>query len=165
MIQRGGPAYLRPAWDTGLRAFSVFCQYHHTALELLFEVPPLLLYPRTWVTSAVLRMTPRPAPAEVDDEAHFFGWSGPPSPSAERPWPTASPPPCPACTRKRHPGGYPDLRPRPGRPRGTAWHPGVRSPLRRLSCGPSPNEPSCPFLKHSVRVETGPSQTGRPGLY
>ena len=24
------------------------------------------------MTSAVLRMTPRPAPAEVDDEAHFF---------------------------------------------------------------------------------------------
>lgn len=52
-------------------AFSVFCQYH-TAPELLFEVPPSCFIPAPKVTSAVLRMTPRPAPAEVDDEAHFF---------------------------------------------------------------------------------------------
>ena len=52
-------------------AFSVFCQYH-TAPELLFEVSPSCFIPAPKVTSAVLRMTPRPAPAEVDDEAHFF---------------------------------------------------------------------------------------------
>ena len=40
--------------------------------ELLFEVPPSCFIPAPKVTSAVLRMTPRPAPAEVDDEAHFF---------------------------------------------------------------------------------------------
>ncbi len=52
-------------------AFSVFCQYH-TAPELLFEVPPDCFIPAPKVTSAVVRMVPRPAPAEVDDPDHFF---------------------------------------------------------------------------------------------
>lgn len=52
-------------------AFSVFCQYH-TAPELLFEVPPECFLPAPKVTSAVVRMVPRPAPAGVDDPDHFF---------------------------------------------------------------------------------------------
>ena len=52
-------------------AFSVFCQYH-TAPEYLFEVPPDCFLPAPKVTSAVVRMTPRPAPEEVDDPDHFF---------------------------------------------------------------------------------------------
>ena len=52
-------------------AFSVYCQYY-TAPELLFEVPPECFIPAPKVTSAVVRMVPRPAPAEVDDPDHFF---------------------------------------------------------------------------------------------
>ena len=52
-------------------AFSVYCQYY-TAPELLFEVPPDCFIPAPKVTSAVVRMVPRPAPAEVDDPEHFF---------------------------------------------------------------------------------------------
>lgn len=52
-------------------AFSVFCQYH-TAPEYLFEVLPDCFLPAPKVTSAVVRMTPRPAPEEVDDPDHFF---------------------------------------------------------------------------------------------
>ena len=52
-------------------AFSVYCQYH-TAPELLFEVPPDCFLPAPKVTSAVVRMVPRPVPAEVDDPDHFF---------------------------------------------------------------------------------------------
>lgn len=52
-------------------AFSVFCQYH-TAPEYLFQVPPDCFLPAPKVTSAVVRMTPRPAPEEVDDPDHFF---------------------------------------------------------------------------------------------
>ena len=52
-------------------AFSVYCQYY-TAPELLFEVPPDCFIPAPKVTSAVVRMTRRPAPAEVDDPDHFF---------------------------------------------------------------------------------------------
>ncbi len=52
-------------------AFSVFCQYHAEA-KLLFDVPPSCFLPAPKVTSAVLQLTPRSAPAEVDDEAHFF---------------------------------------------------------------------------------------------
>lgn len=52
-------------------AFSVFCQYH-TAPEYLFEVPPDCFIPAPKVTSAVVRMVPRPAPEEVDDPEHFF---------------------------------------------------------------------------------------------
>ncbi len=52
-------------------AFSVYCQYY-TAPELLFEVPPDCFIPAPKVTSAVVRLAPRPAPAEVDDPDHFF---------------------------------------------------------------------------------------------
>lgn len=52
-------------------AFSVFCQYH-AGTELLFEVPPECFLPAPKVTSAVLRLTPRPAPACVHDEKRFF---------------------------------------------------------------------------------------------
>ena len=52
-------------------AFSVYCQYY-TAPEILFEVPPACCIPAPKVTSAVVRMVPRPAPAEVDDPVHFF---------------------------------------------------------------------------------------------
>jgi len=52
-------------------AFSVFCQYHAEA-RTLFDVPPECFLPAPKVTSSVLRLVPRPAPAEVDDEARFF---------------------------------------------------------------------------------------------
>ena len=52
-------------------AFSLYCQYH-CKTELLFDVPPTCFIPAPKVTSAVLRLTPRPAPQEVDDPAHFF---------------------------------------------------------------------------------------------
>ena len=52
-------------------AFSVYCQYY-TAPELLFEVPPDCFIPAPKVTSAVVRLVPRSAPAEVDDPDHFF---------------------------------------------------------------------------------------------
>ena len=52
-------------------AFSVYCQYH-TSPEILFEVPPDCFVPAPKVTSAVVRMVPRPAPEEVDDPKHFF---------------------------------------------------------------------------------------------
>ena len=52
-------------------AFSVFCQYH-AGTELLFEVPPECFLPAPKVTSAVLRLTPRPAPVCVHDEKRFF---------------------------------------------------------------------------------------------
>jgi len=52
-------------------AFSVYCQYY-TDPEYLFEVPPECFLPAPKVTSAVVRMVPRPVPAEVDDPDHFF---------------------------------------------------------------------------------------------
>ena len=52
-------------------AFSLYCQYHANC-ELLFDVPPECFIPAPKVTSSVLRMVPRPAPAEVDDPEHFF---------------------------------------------------------------------------------------------
>ena len=52
-------------------AFSLYCQYHANC-ELLFDVPPECFIPAPKVTSSVLRMVPRPAPAEVDDPDHFF---------------------------------------------------------------------------------------------
>ena len=52
-------------------AFSVYCQYHANC-ELLFDVPPTCFIPAPKVTSSVLRLTPRPAPEEVDDPEHFF---------------------------------------------------------------------------------------------
>ena len=52
-------------------AFSVFCQYHTTP-ELLFDVPNTCFIPSPKVTSSVVRMVPRPKPAQVEDEAFFF---------------------------------------------------------------------------------------------
>ena len=52
-------------------AFSLYCQYHADC-ELLFDVGPECFLPAPKVTSSVLRMTPHPAPAEVEDEAMFF---------------------------------------------------------------------------------------------
>ncbi|MGI5964039.1 MAG: 16S rRNA (adenine(1518)-N(6)/adenine(1519)-N(6))-dimethyltransferase RsmA [Lawsonibacter sp.] len=52
-------------------AFSLYCQYH-AQTELLFDVPPTCFLPAPKVTSSVLRLTPRPAPQEVDDPDHFF---------------------------------------------------------------------------------------------
>lgn len=51
-------------------AFSLFCQYH-AKCELLFEVPPDCFLPAPKVTSAVVRLTPRPAPVEGDKDAIF----------------------------------------------------------------------------------------------
>ena len=44
----------------------------HTRPRLLFEVPPSCFLPAPKVTSAVVRLVPRPAWPEVDDPAHFF---------------------------------------------------------------------------------------------
>ena len=52
-------------------AFSLFCQYHTTP-ELLFDVPNTCFIPAPKVTSSVIRLVPRPRPAEVDDEDFFF---------------------------------------------------------------------------------------------
>ncbi len=52
-------------------AFSVFVQYHTTP-ELLFDVPNTCFLPAPKVTSSVVRMVPRPKPAEVEDEEFFF---------------------------------------------------------------------------------------------
>jgi len=52
-------------------AFSVLCQYH-AETELLFEVPKECFLPAPKVTSAVIRLTPKPAPACVHDETLFF---------------------------------------------------------------------------------------------
>ncbi|MCI5704199.1 16S rRNA (adenine(1518)-N(6)/adenine(1519)-N(6))-dimethyltransferase RsmA [Candidatus Pseudoscillospira sp. SGI.172] len=52
-------------------AFSIFCQYHADT-ELLFDVPKECFLPAPKVTSAVLRLTPHPAPACVHDEEFFF---------------------------------------------------------------------------------------------
>ena len=52
-------------------AFSIYCQVH-AGTELLFDVPPDCFLPAPKVTSSVLRLTPRPLPAEIEDEALFF---------------------------------------------------------------------------------------------
>ena len=52
-------------------AFSLYCQYKADT-ELLFEVPKECFLPAPKVTSAVVRLTPHPAPACVKDEALFF---------------------------------------------------------------------------------------------
>ena len=52
-------------------AFSVYCQVH-AAPEPLFDVPPDCFLPAPKVTSSVLRLTPRPLPAEIEDAAFFF---------------------------------------------------------------------------------------------
>ncbi|MEL4860577.1 16S rRNA (adenine(1518)-N(6)/adenine(1519)-N(6))-dimethyltransferase RsmA [Pseudoflavonifractor phocaeensis] len=72
MIQREVAQRICAAPGTGdYGAFSVFCQYH-AGTELLFEVPPECFLPAPKVTSAVLRLTPKSAPACVHDEKRFF---------------------------------------------------------------------------------------------
>ncbi|NLF34618.1 MAG: ribosomal RNA small subunit methyltransferase A, partial [Clostridiales bacterium] len=72
MVQREVAERICAAPGTGAYgAFSVFCQYH-ARCEILFDVPPDCFLPAPKVTSAVIRMAPRPAPAEVEDEAFFF---------------------------------------------------------------------------------------------
>lgn len=57
--------------DADCGAFSLFCQYH-AECELLFEVPPDCFLPAPKVTSAVVQLTPRPAPpVEGEPEAIF----------------------------------------------------------------------------------------------
>ena len=52
-------------------AFSVFCQYH-AHCERLFDVGPECFLPAPKVTSSVIRLTPKPAPEEVENEDAFF---------------------------------------------------------------------------------------------
>ncbi|MBR6951309.1 MAG: ribosomal RNA small subunit methyltransferase A [Oscillospiraceae bacterium] len=72
MIQREVAARIcaRPGTaDYG--AFTLFCDYHARA-ERLFDVPPGCFMPAPKVTSTVIRLTPRPAPPEVEDRNLFF---------------------------------------------------------------------------------------------
>ncbi len=59
------------AGDSAYGGFSIYCQYHCEA-ELLFDVPATCFHPAPKVTSAVLQLTPKAPPKEVDDEKHFF---------------------------------------------------------------------------------------------
>ena len=52
-------------------AFSVLCQYY-ARCEYLFEVPKECFLPTPKVTSAVVRLTPRPAPDYIRDKDLFF---------------------------------------------------------------------------------------------
>ena len=52
-------------------AFSVFCQYYAEP-ELLFDVPASCFIPQPKVTSAVVCLRTRPAPADIRDEVLFF---------------------------------------------------------------------------------------------
>ena len=52
-------------------AFSILCQYH-AAPELLFDVPASCFIPQPKVTSAVVCLRTRPAPADIRDETLFF---------------------------------------------------------------------------------------------
>ncbi len=60
-----------PPGASNYGSFSVYCQYH-CETELLFDVPPTCFMPAPKVTSAVLRLTPKAPPKEVDDPKHFF---------------------------------------------------------------------------------------------
>ena len=72
MIQREVARRICAAPGSGdYGAFSVYCQYY-TNPEILFEVEPACFLPPPKVTSAVVRLVPRPAWLEVDDPAHFF---------------------------------------------------------------------------------------------
>ena len=72
MIQREVARRICAAPGSGdYGAFSVYCQYY-TDPEILFEVEPACFLPPPKVTSAVVRLVPRPAWPEVDDPAHFF---------------------------------------------------------------------------------------------
>lgn len=52
-------------------AFSLLCQYY-ARCALLFDVPPSCFLPAPKVTSSVVRLELRPAPAEVEDRDFFF---------------------------------------------------------------------------------------------
>ena len=52
-------------------AFPILCQYH-AAPELLFDVPASCFIPQPKVTSAVVCLRTRPAPADIRDEVLFF---------------------------------------------------------------------------------------------
>lgn len=52
-------------------AFSILCQYH-AAPELLFDVPASCFIPQPKVTSAVVCLRTRPAPADIRDDVLFF---------------------------------------------------------------------------------------------
>ena len=72
MIQREVARRICAAPGSGdYGAFSVYCQYY-TNPEILFEVEPACFLPPPKVTSAVVRLVPRPAWPGVDDPAHFF---------------------------------------------------------------------------------------------
>ena len=72
MIQREVAARICAAPGTAdYGAFTVFCEYHSRA-ERLFDVPPGCFMPAPKVTSTVIRLTPRPAPSEVEDRELFF---------------------------------------------------------------------------------------------
>ncbi len=72
MIQREAAQRVcaRPG-DDGYGLFSVLCRYYAQP-EVLFTVPPACFLPPPKVTSAVVRLTPRPQPDYVHDEALFF---------------------------------------------------------------------------------------------
>ena len=73
MIQREVARRICAAPGTGdYGAFSLFCQYYTTP-EYLFEVPPECFLPAPKVTSAVIRLIPRQAPAQtLVEDALFF---------------------------------------------------------------------------------------------
>ena len=52
-------------------AFSILCQYH-AAPERLFDVPASCFIPQPKVTSAVVCLRTRPAPADIRDDVLFF---------------------------------------------------------------------------------------------
>ena len=72
MIQREVAARIcaRPG-TSDYGAFTVFCDYYARA-ERLFDVPPGCFMPAPKVTSTVIRLTPQPAPPEVEDAKLFF---------------------------------------------------------------------------------------------
>ncbi|MBI4829104.1 MAG: ribosomal RNA small subunit methyltransferase A [Nitrospinae bacterium] len=57
--------------DSNYGSLSVFVTYH-ADVEYLFTVPPEAFRPPPKVDSAVIRLIPRAARVEVDDEAEFF---------------------------------------------------------------------------------------------
>lgn len=73
MIQREVALRICAAPGSGdYGAFSVYCQYYADT-RLLFDVPPGCFLPAPKVTSAVVRLTPRPSPpVPVADERYFF---------------------------------------------------------------------------------------------
>ena len=59
------------AGSSDYSAFSILCQYY-AAPELLFDVPASCFIPQPKVTSAVVRLQTREAPAGIENEALFF---------------------------------------------------------------------------------------------